>query len=530
MSFSKVYSAQIHSLTPQIIDVEIDLSRGPYSFSMVGLPSKGVEESQDRVFSAIRNSGFQSPKNRNYKNVFFLAPADLKKEGAFFDLALALGYLLSAGDISFDPHQIVFLGELSLDGEVRPIKGALPLTLHAKQIGFKTLFVPKQNAEESAIVEGIDIFPVETLKEAIDHLNVKEPSQKEKEVIPYYKDLATKPPKRIEKQKKTVFKHKFSAPSVCFSDVYGQETAKRGLEIAAAGRHNIALYGPPGTGKTMLAQALCGILPELSFEESLRVTSIHSSVGLLDKNLLSTAPFRAPHHTASHVSIVGGGAYASPGEITLAHYGVLFLDEFPEFDRRVIEALRQPLEEKTISISRSKNRAVFPADFILVVALNPCPCGNYGNHNCTCSPKDISRYKRKISGPIIDRIDMWIELPKIPPAVLSRKGTGGETSGKIRERIKNVRTAQNQRLVSFRKRGNKRKAEEKRWLVDNLSPAVREILNTSAERLSLSPRVYHQQVCLARTIADLEGKNGIEVPHILESLQYRPKDSDFYSK
>ncbi len=524
-----MYSAQIHSLTPQIIDVEIDLSRGPYSFSMVGLPSKGVEESQDRVFSAIRNSGFQSPKNRNYKTVFFLAPADLKKEGAFFDLALALGYLLSAGDIRFNPHQVVFLGELSLDGEVRPIKGALPLTLHAKQAGFKTLFVPKQNAEESAVVEGINIFPVQTLREAIDHLNTKEPNQNEKEAIPYYKDFDTRERKKIEKQKRTVFKHKPLAPPVCFSDVYGQETAKRGLEIAAAGRHNIALYGPPGTGKTMLAQALCGILPELSFEEALHVTSIHSSAGLLDKNLLSTAPFRAPHHTASYVSIVGGGTYVVPGEITLAHYGVLFLDEFPEFDRRVIEALRQPLEEKTISISRSKNRAIFPADFILIVALNPCPCGNYGNHKCTCSPKDISRYKRKISGPIIDRIDMWIELPKISPTVLSRKGTGGETSGQIRERIKGVRTIQNQRLRTFRQKG-KRKAEEKRWLVDSLSSTVREILNTSTERLSLSPRVYHQQVCLARTIADLEGKNEIETSHILEALQYRPKDSDFYSR
>lgn len=524
-----MYSAQIHSLTPQIIDVEIDLSQGLYSFSIVGLPSKGVAESQDRVFSAIKNSGFQSPKNRNCKTVFFLAPADLKKEGAFFDLALALGYLLSAKDICFEPQRTLFLGELSLDGEVRPIKGALPIALHAKQIGFKKLFVPQQNAEESAIVEGIDVFPVQTLREAIDHLNTKEPSQKEKEVIPYYKDFDTRERKKIGKQKKTIFKHKTSAPPVCFSDVYGQETAKRGLEIAAAGRHNIALYGPPGTGKTMLAQALCGILPELSFEEALHVTGIHSSVGLLEKSLLSTAPFRAPHHTASHVSIVGGGAYVVPGEITLAHYGVLFLDEFPEFDRRVIEALRQPLEEKTISISRAKNRAVFPADFILVVALNPCPCGNYGNQKCTCTPKDISRYKRKVSGPIIDRIDMWIELPKISPTILSRKGTGGETSGQIRERIKRVRTIQNQRLKTFRKEG-KRKAEEKRWLVNSLSPAVREILNISTEKLSLSPRAYHQQVCLARTIADLEEKKEIEASHILEALQYRPKDSDFYSR
>jgi len=330
MSFAKVYSAQTSLLRAHIVDVEVDISKGLHAFTIVGLPDKGVEESRDRVSAAIKNSGFKSPKSKNQKVVVSLAPADLKKEGPVFDLGIALAYLLASDEIKFDPEKKIFLGELSLHGEVRPIRGVLPIVKVAKKKGYTEIFLPKENVAEGALIDGVSVYGVESLSHVLAHLVEGEDHSP------------------IEPEKQTEIKHIMPSYAVSFGDIQGQETAKRGLEIAAAGGHNIALFGPPGTGKTMLARAFASLLPPLSFDEVLETTSIHSIAGVLDDDLVTHPPFRAPHHTASYVSLVGGGTIPKPGEVTLAHFGVLFLDEFPEFERRVIDALRQPLEDRTV--------------------------------------------------------------------------------------------------------------------------------------------------------------------------------------
>ncbi|HEY0220908.1 MAG TPA: YifB family Mg chelatase-like AAA ATPase, partial [Candidatus Paceibacterota bacterium] len=405
MAVSKIYSAQATLLKAQIIDIEVDLSRGLHSFAIVGLADKSVDESKDRVSSAIKNSGWKSPKNKNQKVVVSLAPADLKKEGPIFDLPIAIAYLLATEDIKAETEKRLFIGELSLDGKLRGIKGALPITQKAKVLGFTEIFMPKDNLEEAGIISGIKIFGAETLLEILQHINEKEiiigeEILENKKIPTYKKGKARKVKKEID---------------LDFADIKGQESAKRGLEIAAAGGHNIIMYGPPGTGKTMLAKAFTHLLPELSFDDVLEVTSIYSIGGVLDGKLITEAPFRSPHHTASYVSIVGGGSNLKPGEITLAHKGVLFLDEFPEFDKKVLESLRQPLEDREVTVARAKGVAKYPAHFILVATMNPCPCGNYGvkGKECTCSAVNIERYKRKLSGPIMDRIDLWVEVSKV---------------------------------------------------------------------------------------------------------------------
>lgn len=362
MSFAKTSSAQTIGLGAKIIDVEIDLSKGLHSFTIVGLPDKGVEESKDRVSASIKNSGFTSPKSLNQKVVVSLAPADIKKEGPIFDVAISLAYLLASEEIKFDSKKILFLGELSLDGNLRRINGVLPIVAEAKNRGFLEVFLPIDNAKEAALVSDIKIYGANNLKEIIEHLNTKKIQTKQKENVL---------PKKIGQQPQTEIVVEDDELLIDFSEIKGQETAKRGLEIAAAGGHNIAMYGPPGTGKTMLAKAFSHILPTLSFDEILEITSIHSVAGVLKKDIITKSPIRSPHHTASYVSIVGGGAIPKPGEITLAHRGVLFLDEFPEFDRKVIETLREPLEESEISISRSRGTVTFPANFILIAAMNP---------------------------------------------------------------------------------------------------------------------------------------------------------------
>ncbi|MFZ2205633.1 MAG: YifB family Mg chelatase-like AAA ATPase [Minisyncoccia bacterium] len=515
MSFAKVYSAQVNLLTGVVVTIEVDLSKGLHSFSLVGLPDKAVDESKDRVSSAIKNSGFKSPKAKNQKIIVSLSPADLKKEGSFFDLGIALSYMLAAGDIKFNPEKKIFLGELGLDGTLRRIKGALPLAQEAKKMGFEEIYLPKENAVEAALVDGIKIFGASSLKEVVEHTDE----------IPL-RSKSSAGQGKISVQPKTEINYSKERKGSDFADVRGQEGAKRGLEIAAAGGHNIAMYGPPGTGKTMLARAFSGLLPDLGLEEVLEITGIHSVAGATHGELVSAPPFRAPHHTSSYVSLIGGGSYPKPGEVTLAHRGVLFLDEFPEFEKRVIESLRQPLEDNIVSISRARGSAIFPSNFILVAAMNPCPCGNAGSKQkaCICKPSDLDRYKRKLSGPIMDRIDLWVSVNNIDYKKLGEEG-GGEKSEKIKDRVTNAREIQKKRFEKF-DRNIKTNSEMNVKDLSNivkLTDEVRNLLDNSAERLALSARAYHRVIKIARTIADLENSDDISANHILEAIQYRPK-------
>ncbi len=513
MDFSRIHSAQTIGLRSHIIDIEVDVSNGLHSFTIVGLPDKAVEESRDRVSSAIKNSGFTSPKSKNQKVVVSLAPADIKKEGPLFDLPIALAYLLATEEISFDTDKKIFFGELSLDGKLRPIKGALLLTLAAKKHGFDEIFLPKENAEEAALVGGITIYGVETLLEIIDHIDTKQAGKEKEEYDP---------PKLIAQESTKIRQEKTSA-YVDFEDVRGQETAKRALLIAAAGGHNIGLFGPPGTGKTMLGKAFQHILPPLDYKEVLETTGIHSSENN-NTGVITTRPFRAPHHTSSYVSIVGGGTFPKPGEVTMAHRGVLFLDEFPEFDRRVIEALRQPLEDKVVTVARAKGSETFPANFILIAAMNPCPCGNYGTEKtCSCTANSLEKYKRKISGPIVDRIDMWIKVDHIDHKKLLETQKG-ERSISLREKVTTARDIQKKRFLNNRAIQTNSDMDAKTLTKEIcLSEKVRAILDTAAEKLDISPRTYHRILKVSRTIADLDDSDNIRNKHILEALQYRQK-------
>ncbi len=507
MKFAKVSSAQPEYLRGRIVNVEVDISRGLHAFSIVGMASKSVDEARDRVGSAIKNSGYQSPKSKNEKLVVSLSPAELKKEGAYHDLAIALGYLLAADEIQFDTAGRVFIGELSLNGKLQPLNGVLPIVQAAQESGFNEIFLPVDNAHEAGLVDGITIYPVRDLAQIIQHLDDNRDNKKL---------IAPQPPTPLtEKQ------HHYMTD---FSDVRGQSIAKRGLEIAAAGGHNVCMFGPPGTGKTMLARAFSSILPPLQREHILEVTGIHSVVGnLATLDVMHEPPLRTPHHTSSYVAVVGGGANPRPGEITLAHRGILFLDEFPEFDKKVLESLRQPLEDRIVTISRAKGTIQFPADFILIAAMNPCPCGFYGSEHgtCICSAHDIARYKKKVSGPIIDRIDIWLPVEHIDYEHLTNTtDTQSEKSTAIRNRVEAARTIQYTRngTTALNSELSSRDIQS-----IELLPEVVNILNISAEKMKLSPRAYHRVIKLARTIADLEQSNDIQTDHILEALQYRPQ-------
>ena len=517
MSFSSIKTTLISGLKAHLIEVECDIGRGTNAFSLIGLTDKAIDESADRVSSALRNSGYTNPKQTQQRTVISLAPANLRKEGTLFDLPIAISYLVASGEMICAEDKLknsLLVGELSLKGELKELRGALAIAELVKKNNIQNLFLPTENVEEAALVEGINIFGVNNLKEVISHLEGK---------------------KEIQKAKKTdleFFKNKISEKNngkrvlTDIQNIKGQSAAKRAILITICGGHNICLFGPPGTGKTLLARAARDLLPEMTHEDMIEVTKIHSIAGVANlsgSNLVIEPPFRSPHHTSSYVSLVGGGTTPRPGEVTLAHGGILFLDEFPEFEKKSIEALREPLEENFVSISRAKGTERFPAKFILIAAMNPCPCGNRGNKDkkCICTPNDIARYERKISGPIMDRIDIWVEVSNISYATLWSETKDGENSESYKQKIIKGRSFMKKRFEENKLNRDMDSKEILKYV--NLDQTTKDQLETFAKKLALSPRAYHRVLRVARTIADLENKEKVELNHILESLQYRPK-------